>query len=227
MKLISKTNILLICGIMAAVASVFLLVLDITPLFISAYIFAVIGIGALGLGTIYLMQSGKSYPWFASFPMTIWSYLTIQVAFSAVFVIRESIFNWSFPTKWFCLIHIIMLAVTAIVLITLNTGKDYIEARGADVKEKVISMKMIVADLEAAMTNMPSMKSEIKAVADALRYSDPMSNPALAEYENAIGDSVVLIENAVAKGDEQSIPALCAALQRQIKDRNNKLKLMK
>jgi hypothetical protein len=227
MKLISKTNILLICGIVAAVASAFFLVLKITPLFIVAYTFAIIGIAALAFGMTYLMSSGKSYPWFAAFPMAIWSYLTTQVLFSVVFIVAENMFGWSFSAKWFALIHIIMLAVTAIILITLNAGKGYIEARGADVKEKVTSLKMLVADLEAATENMPSMKDEIKGAVDALRYSDPMSNPALEKYDNAIGDSVALIEQAVAKGDAQNIPTLCATLQRQIKDRNNRLKLMK
>jgi hypothetical protein len=212
---------------MAAVASMFFLALETTPLFIAAYTFAIVGIAALGLGTTYLMNSGKSYPWFAAFPMAIWSYLTAQLLFSAIFVFIENMANWSFPIQWFVLIHVVLFAFTAVVLIALNQGKDAIERRGALVAEKVFSLKMLVADLDAASERLPSMKDEIKAAADELRYSDPISSPALAKYDDAIGNSVASIEVAVAKGNEQSIPALCAELLRQIKDRNNRVKLMK
>jgi len=227
MRLMNKGSIWLICLIMAAVATMLFLVLETTPLFIAAYTFAIIGIAALGLGTTYLMNSGKSYPWFAAFPMAVWSYLTIQVLFSAVFVFIENTDKWSFPIRWFVLIHVVLFAFTAIVLIVLNQGKEVIERRGALVAEKVFSLKMLVADLDAASERLPSMKDEIKAAADALRYSDPMSCHALAKYDDAIGNSVTSIGVAVAKGDEQNVSLLCAELLRQIKDRNNRVKLMK
>jgi len=187
MALKSKTSVWLICGIMAAVVSAFFPVLETTPLFIEAYLFAILGIAALGFGSVYLMRSGKSYPWFAAFPFVTWTYLVVQILFSALFLTIENLFNWSFPITWFSLVHILMLTIVAIILIALNFGKGYIDARGAAVREKVIGLKMLVADLDTASDKLPSMKDEIKAAADALRYSDPMSSPTLAEYENAMG----------------------------------------
>lgn len=227
MKLINNTNVFIICGIMVAAISAFFLIVAITPLFIAAYIFAVLGIAALGFGSGFLVRDGKTYPWFAAFPMAIWSYLTTQIVFSTGALIAQNIYGFSIPTLLFCVIHGLLMAGTAIVLVGLGAGKTYINATDADVREKTTSLKMIVADLEAAMDNMPSMRDEIKAVADALRYSDPMSNFAMAKYDNAIGEGVVLIEQAVAKGEEHDIPALCASLLRQIKDRNNRVKAMK
>jgi hypothetical protein len=212
---------------MAAVASMFFLVADATQLFITGYVFAIIGIAILCFGSLYLLELKKAYPWFAAFPLHIWRYLITEVAFSAVFIVCESWFNWSVPIRWFVLIHIVFLALTAVLLISLNAGKDIIEQREAEVREKVINLKSLVADLEAVAERLPSLKSEIKRAADAIRYSDPMSNPALTSFENAIKDSVALIQQAIGKGDEQNVTILCNTLHRQIKDRNSQVKLMK
>jgi hypothetical protein len=224
----SKTSIIAICGIMAAIASLSFLVIPTTPLFVIAYAFAILGIAALCLGSLYLFEKNRdAYPWFAAFPLAIWSYLTLQVTFSVIFIVVENVFEWPFPTTWFFVIHALMLAITAIKLIMLNVGKDGIVARDTEVREKVQDLRLMVLDIDAAIERLPSMKGEIKAVADALRYSDPIGNPALAEYENAIRNSVALIARAAAKGDGQGVPALCYALQGQIKDRNGRVKAMK
>ena len=227
MRLQNKTNILLLTALMAAIISAFFIAVPPTKLFVTAYIFAMVGIAGLGLGSLYLLEAKKTYPWFAAFPLCIWSYLTTQVAFSAVVVACENLDYWSFSIKWFILFHIVFLAITLIILIALNAGKDIIEARGAEIGQKVFALKSLVADLEAAAEKLPSGKKEIMAAADALRYSDPMSDDALASFENAIKHSIVLIERAVEGGDGQGMAALCTTLQRQIKDRNNRVKLMK
>jgi hypothetical protein len=74
------------------------------------------------------------------------------------------------------------------------------------------------------------MAKDIQPVADALRFSDPMSHPSLESYENDIKDSLVRLEQAVSEKDAENaekISALCVTLLRQIKDRNNRVKLVK
>jgi hypothetical protein len=68
-----------------------------------------------------------------------------------------------------------------------------------------------------------AVKKDIRLVADALRYSDPMSRPSLEIYGNDIEDGIARLGQAVS----EKVSALCATLLRQIENRNNRAKQMK
>jgi len=221
------TKITAIVIIMAAVATAFFLVVEVTPLFITAYIFAIIGIALFFVGNIYLFFNGKSYPWFAAFPMTIWRYLIAQLTVSAILVISENLFDKSLPVGWFLLFHIILLGYFGVHLILQKGGKEVIEELEERVKEKYIDLRMVQLDVEAVRERVPDQAKEIGAVVDALRYSMPMSHDLIKPYEDKIKDSVVLLEQAADNNDAAKISEICVTLLRQIKDRNNRAKLVK
>jgi hypothetical protein len=207
----------------------FLVVREITPLFLLAYAFALLGIGAFWLGSVYLFDNIQSYPWLAAFPALLARYLCVEVIFSAVFVALEQLSIFRLPPVWFFLIHALIAAYFAVNLVLLQGGKEIIERRGggAEVKEKTRNLAFLLADVSAILERTPEMAKDIQPVADALRYSDPMSHPSLEPYENAIKDSVVRLEQAASEKGAGKVSDLCAALLRQIKDRNNRAKLMK
>ncbi|GHS93212.1 hypothetical protein AGMMS50276_03020 [Synergistales bacterium] len=222
-----KTHITLIVLVMAAVASLFFLVAEVTALFLIAYGFALLGIAGFWWGNMYLVDNIKSYPWIAAFPASILQYLTTEVIFSAVFVLSEQLSLFRLPPTWFFLIHAILLAFFVIRLIMLKSGKEIIEQRGKEVREKVQAISFLSADLSAILKKAPEKAKDIQPVIDAIRYSDPMSHPSLAPFENDIKDSVVSLERAAEQNDGEKISSLCVTLLRQIKDRNNRVKMMK
>ena len=83
----NRNRVILISVIMAVMVTALFLVVKITALFVTAYIFALIGITAFCAGNLYMLNSTKSYPWFAAFPMKIWQYLIAELLVSTVFVL--------------------------------------------------------------------------------------------------------------------------------------------
>ena len=219
-----KNSVIFIWVIMAVVVTALFLVVSVTALSIAAYIFALIGIAMLCMGNLYMLSSTKSYPWFAAFPMRVWQYLISQLVLSAVFVVAENLFGWSLPLRWFALIHIIMLAVCLITLIMLKSGKEIIDKRGEEVKQKVTTLRMVQVDAESLIRKFPTYEKDLRQVADAIRYSDPMSHPSLAVYEEQIQRGIIAMDNPE---EREKIPERCAELLRQIADRNIRVKMMK
>ena len=134
---------------------------------------------------------------------------------------------YQLPAAWFVLIHSITLAYFAIRLIMMKSGKEIIEQREAYVQEKTSSLQSLRVDLSAILEKMPESARELQSVLDAIRYSDPMSHASLLPYENGIKENVARLELAAGKKDTEEISSLCVALLRQIKDRNNRVKMMK
>jgi signal transduction histidine kinase len=218
----------LIALIFASVASLFFLIArEITPLFWIAFAFALIGIGGFWFGAVYLLSNMRVYPWFAIFPAQLLHYLIVEVLFSAVFVALEQFSVFRLPPVWFFLIHALIAAYFAVNLVLLKGGKEIIERRGAEVQEKTQALAFLLADVSAVLDRTPEMAKGIRPVAEALRYSDPMSHASLEAYENEIKDGVARLEQAALEKDGEKISALCITLLRQIKDRNNRAKLLK
>jgi hypothetical protein len=211
---------------MALPVSALFFILPITMTFIIAYLFTMLAIVMFCAGSLYLFSNPKTYPWFAAFPKTIWQYLIAQLTLSAVFVIREVIFETTTPIGLFLFLHIALLAFFAILLMLLKGGKEIIEAKDAEIKQKTSVLKMLQLDVETAMRQNPQYEQPLKKVAEALKYSDPMSHPAVAVYEEQIQRNIFLLTTST-DNDPTNITEICETLLKQIADRNSRVKMLK
>ena len=216
-----KTNIILIAGISALVLTALFLVVKVTALFVVAYALALAGIALACLGWLELLGNLKSYPWVVALPKTIQRYCFAQLLLSAGFVILDQFKIFTLPWQWFLLLHVMLAAVFAMTLIMLKSGKDIIENRGDEVKAKVATLRFMQTDVESLMRKFPQHGKDLKPVADALRYSDPMSHASLAVVEEQIQRGIM------AMNDGTDITGRCAELLRQIADRNGRAKILK
>jgi hypothetical protein len=214
---------ILIAVILAAVASLSFLVATVTALFIAAYLFTLFAIAVMLCGTVFLMRNMRTYPWGAALPLTTFAYLVTEFVVSLAAVVLEQAAHIAIPVKWFILIQAVIFAVFAIRLILLNVGRAEIERVEEKVKVKTFDWKALIVDLEALAAQSP----DVKPLLEAAKYSDPVTSPALAEYDAKIRDGVVALEQAVAGNDGARVSELCVTLTRQIKDRNNRAKLLK
>jgi hypothetical protein len=217
----TKGHIVIICAIMATVLFALLLVLPITPLVIVSYVISMLAIVLFCFGMMSMISNRQSYPWFAAFPKTTLRYMVSQFILSAVFVIAELAAGWTIPMRWFVLLHILLFAFFAIMLIMLRGGREIIDKRGEEVKEKVMTMRLLHADAESLMRRFPAHEPALKRVVEALRYSDPMSHSALAVYEEQIQRALVEMN------DGQNLDSRCEDVLRLIADRNSRVKIMK
>ena len=212
---------LVIAVIAAAVLTSLFLVLESTHLFIAAYIFGLFGIAFVCAANFHMFSNLKSYPWYAAFPMISLWYLFTQLLLSAVFVVREQSLGMSLDLQWFIMFHIVVFAVFAVILLLLNRGKTVIESKGAEVRAKVASLRMMQADAESLIAKFPTHEKDLRKVADALRYSDPMGHASLAVYEEQIQREILSMDSGA------EIEQKCTELLRLIADRNSRVKMLK
>ena len=227
MKLSGSTRavVIIISGIMALVATLIFVVLRTTALSMAAYIFALFGIGAFAWGSLYMLDNSKR-PWFVVFPKMIWIYLSLQVTVSAIFLIPENLFGTTLPLILFLVAQAILATVFAVYLLILKAGTDTIQQRDAEVKQKVSTLRLMQTDIESLCHKFPGHEADLKKVAEALRYSDPMTNQSLAHYDDQI--QRIIFSISTPTGNEAAkVPDQCAEILRLIADRNSRVKLMK
>jgi hypothetical protein len=222
----NKQGVLLISAIMAVVATALFFVIPVSLTFFVAYFFTLLAIALFFFGSLYMLSNPQSYPWLAAFPMIIWQYLVTQLLLSASFVIRDMFFTGMFPVGLFVFLHILLLGVFSVKLIFVKSGKEIIETKDDEIKQKVNLIRLMQADVESILRGNPEYEKPLKQVIEAIKYSDPMSHSSLGFYDD---DIQRLIASMVASdyNDPTDIPKICEKLLRQIADRNSRVRLMK
>ena len=222
----NKNIVYLVSGIMIFVVTSLIFVLPLSFTVFIAYFFMMLAIVMFGAGSLYMLSNPKSYPWFAAFPIAIWQYLIAQIILSAVFVLRAVFFIDIFPIGLFFFLHVLLLGFFAIKLLLIKGGKEMIETKDAEIKQKVSALRFMQADVESILRNHPEHEKPLRRVIEALRYSDPIGHPSVDFYEEQIHRGITsmmgLIGNEPAK-----IPEICENLVNQIADRNSRIKLTK
>ena len=92
-----------------------------------------------------------------------------------------------------------------------------------------VFIRALTADAQgvAALAKSDAVKAECKKVYEAVRYSDPMSSPALEETEMKIAGQFVVFSDAVKSDDIRAAQIAGDALIVLVTERNRKCKLLK
>jgi hypothetical protein len=224
MKLkLNKTSAVLIAVILAAVASLAFLIADVTALFIVAYVFTLIGIAAMLCGNLFLLNNARAYPWGAAFPQATLAYLVTSFVVSAAAVVLEQTVGIAIHAKWFVIAQVVILAAFAIRVIAMNAGRAEIERVNGKVRADTRGWRTLILDLEALAARCP----EAKPLLEAVKYSDPVTSPELAECEAGILEGAAELKHAVAAGDDARVSQLCSKLLLSVKERNDRARSVK
>ena len=153
-----------------------------------------------------------------------WVGLILTLIVGAVFMIVPI-----FPIWIGIVVCFIILGFNVISLTTANATADIVAELDAKVKTKTEFIKMLSADAEHLMnvTKEVELKNQAKKVFEAIRYSDPMSNVALAETEMKIEKVFSDFSDAINVGNTEKAIALGAEIISLIDLRNKKCKLLK
>ena len=177
-------------------------------------------------GNLHMLANPKSSPWFIAFPVAIWQYLLTQLTLSATFVIREIFFINAFHTGLLLSMHIFLLSLFVVRLLLIKGGREAIETIGAEIKQKISVIRMMQADVESLIRQYPEYENQLKQVAEALRYSDPISPISAGLYDEQIQQGIFSMTE-LEGNDLANIPQICKTLLRQIAERNSKVKMLK
>lgn len=126
-------------------------------------------------------------------------------------------------------IAIIIFAVAIGKLLKKSVARELIVEQGEQIKQQTAFIKMLTVDAQSFMSRASNdeMKAETKKIYEAIRYSDPMSNEALASIENQIQNEFNAFANAVKNNDIDFAKSSSNELVILINDRNNKCKVLK
>lgn len=121
------------------------------------------------------------------------------------------------------------LAVCVIAVIKTLAAVDLVSSVDEKVSAKTGIIKMLSADAQSlsAVAATAGAKEACERVYEALRYSDPVSVPALASLENEISDKLRAMRAVLANNDDVAVAFAERELLGLIAERNIKCKAYK
>lgn len=189
------------------------------------YVFITVAfIGQLVCAYIALNTNDKT-KLFYNIPIIRVSYtgLILTLVFGAVCMAIPNLPNWVG-----IIVCLLILAFTAIAVIKAIAASDVVEDIDAKVKAQTLFVKSLTVDAESLLSRAttPEAKNACKKVFEAVRYSAPMSNDALAGVESQITLKFYELSEAVSGGAD-NVKNIADELVILIGDRNKKCKVMK
>lgn len=214
--------VLLVFNVVAFVAP-----LDKTPTFWVGYAFGTIAIILELLVNQKVQVADKElrsrfYGWSLMIIASV--YMFVQIILSLIFMVASSI------SVWIALITcVVCVALCGIGLIAGESAKEIIEQIDVKVKQKVFYIKSLESDLRLISESCSDVmaKKKIVALAEAIRFSDPMSTDALFSIEQEITERCRKIEALVKCGQYDLISEECYYTMKLLAARNEKCKLLK
>lgn len=123
----------------------------------------------------------------------------------------------------------IVLVINAMAVLKAFAAVNEVERIDNKVKQQTFFVKSLTVDAEVLISKAKNdaAKAECKKVYEAIRYSDPMSNNALATIEKEITIKFAQLSEAVKDDSAETIYGLANELIVLLGDRNQKCRLLK
>ena len=123
----------------------------------------------------------------------------------------------------------IVLAVIAMAVIKADVAVAEIERVDEKIKVQTFFIKSLTVEADTLMAQAKSdaVKAECRKVYETIRYSDPMSNDALAAAEAQITLKFAEFTSAVHADELEKVTAIAKEVIILVEDRNKKCKLLK
>ncbi len=126
-------------------------------------------------------------------------------------------------------IQVLVLAVFFIIAIISLLARDTVQQIGENVKEHVSNLKSVLVDIEMIMDACTDLelKEKLRKLSETIKYSDPISNEAIAEVEQRIMRKISELRINVDDNQIEDAKQSCAELERLYVERNKKLAISK
>ena len=172
--------------------------------------------------------TARDYITGVAFPLALKAYLGLTALMAVLFVALDLTGVWSISFSWYVALQVIVIGLTAWKLLAIGAAQEAVQQVGAQVQATVSNWKLLQADVDAILQSAPTeMRRELTEVRDAIRYADPMSRPEVAVQEQEIAAGIGQLRELVKDNKADEAKAVCKTLQDVIKDRANRLKVLK
>lgn len=155
----------------------------------------------------------------------------IAFGFTFVYLALGAVLMYA-PIESFTAPFVIEIAVTVVyVIVSMYAvfGATHIMSSERAVKEKVMYISMLKADVEDIMARVSdsAAKNALLELAEAVRFSDPMSHPSLGGIEAEISGAVGGISALAREGRNDEIIASVKAAKELLEARNRRCIMLK
>lgn len=163
---------------------------------------------------------------FLNIPLLRTSYMAIVV--SAIVGLVFMIFP-VLPAWIGAIVCLLIAGYFIIACVNASTVANVVAEIDEKIKTKTAFIRGAIVEAENIMARATTaeVKAETKKVYEALKYSDPMSNPALDDIEQEIDNGLKELKNAVTSNDSVTVIKVTVELLLLIKERNSKCKALK
>lgn len=151
-------------------------------------------------------------------------YMVAQSVASLIFMAFSDIQTWVSAV-----LSAIFLCAALLGTIASGSATDEIKQIDNYVLQKVFYIKSLSANMELLISQCtdPQLKKELNNVYEAIKYSDPMSHPSLADLEYQIKVECSNLENAFTNGQADNVKTLCQKILAMVQQRNQQCRLLK
>ncbi len=193
-----------------------------------SYVFTVIAFGLVGLSAAILGKTGMAMrDWLFGYPIVRHCiiYVCAQLFASVMFMIFEYDIEWVLPA----VVQVLLLGVFGILVLSCFAAKNVVGEIHQKVEKKTRYIALLQADAQmlANKCEDPEVKRQCEKLAEAIRFSDPMSNELLAGLEQNLMTTVSACGNALDEGNYVLASSLCEKAMQQLAERNTKCKVLK
>ncbi len=152
-------------------------------------------------------------------------YLIAQAVLGIAFMAVSGIVKLWIPL----LLYIVLFGAAAVGLIATDITRDEIERQDTALRADVSAMRSIQSKASSlsGIAQDEDTRKAVTKLAEALRYSDPVSRPALSEIESDLASCVDELQKAVVDGDRSSALALSEKAGNILIERNRQCRLNK
>ncbi len=199
-----------------------------TAVFAVSYLFSMIAI----LAQIYVIRTAfyrgegvKSK--FYGFPIAKVGviYLAIQLIGGLVFMAL----GLAVPVWLPLVLYVVLLGIAVAGFVAVDAARDEVVRQEVKLEKNVSRMREFQAKGQALVTlnKVPQAARPLEKLAENLRFSDPVSNEALAEIEDRLAECLAQLQSEVSAQKKEQILSLCQQAEQVLAERNQLCKLSK
>lgn len=152
-------------------------------------------------------------------------YVFAELFVSVVFMIFRNSLGLTLPLIVQSILLLVFIIISAIALLS----KDVVQGVENTVKTNSANIKMLSVDVQVLENQCldSELKQQLHKVAEGIKYSDPMTNAAVAQLDEMIRGKVNELKYLCQNNQKNEAMQVCFQLQSYISERNSKLILTK
>ena len=191
-----------------------------------AYALIVLSFIIEGITAYKFVNEDSKEKMFLNLPLISTGYAAIIVSFivGIIFMVFPVL-----PTWVGAIVCLLIAGYFVIACVKASTVAELVSEIDVKIKTQTSFIRLAIVESQTIMERAQTdeIKAETKKVYEALRYSDPMSNPNLSSVEQDIDKNLRELKKAVDSNDIAKVQEIARELDLLIKERNSKCKLLK